>query len=222
LANAIAERQRGDDMSRYAQAERQALVDLLTELGPEAPTLCTGWTARDLAAHLVVRDRRPDAGLGLLIPPLRGYGERVREATAARPYPEVVAEVRHAPAWSPVSNPLVDGLTNIAEMFIHHEDLRRGQPGWHPRELPKDFAEALWPRARMLLRLRLRRFPASLLVQAPGFGELRTGAGGPALRVVGAPGELLMFVAGRQRAARVQVDGPAGLVTELRERNLGM
>ena len=209
-------------MSRYAQAERRALADLLTELGPKAPTLCTGWTARDLAAHLVVRDRRPDAGLGLLIPPLRGHGERVRAATAARPYPVVVAQARDAPAWSPMSNRLMDGLANTVEMFVHHEDLRRGQPGWHPRELPNDFAAALWSRAKPLLRLRLRRFPASLLVQAPGFGELRTGAGGPALRLVGAPGELLMFVAGRQRAARVQVDGPAELATRLRERNLRM
>lgn len=209
-------------MSRYAQAERQALADLLVELGPEAPTLCEGWTARDLAAHIVIRERRPDAALGIMIRRLQGHAERVRTAKAARPYREVVDEARHAPAWSPTSNPLVDGLTNTVEMFIHHEDLRRGQPGWQPRELPKEFADALWSRAKMMARLRLRRFPASLLVQAPGFGEVRTGAGGPPVRLVGAPGELMMFVAGRQRATRVQVDGPADLGTKLRGTNLSM
>lgn len=207
-------------MSRYAQAERRALADLMIELGPEAPTLCEGWTARDLAAHIVLRDRRPDASLGILLAPLRGHAERVRRELAERPYPQVVEAARRAPRWSPTSNPLVDGVTNTAEMFIHHEDLRRGRPGWEPRDLATDFAAALWSRVRTLARFRLRKFPASLLVQAPGFGELRTGAGGPALRLVGAPGELMMFLAGRQRATRVQVEGPAELTTKLRGRNL--
>jgi hypothetical protein len=38
---------------------------------------------------------------------------------------------------------------------------------------------------------------------------------------VGTPGELLMFLTGRQRAARVQVDGPAKLVDRLRSARLG-
>ncbi|WP_213453972.1 TIGR03085 family metal-binding protein [Rhizomonospora bruguierae] len=209
-------------MSRYAQAERRALADLLLELGPEAPTLCEGWTARDLAAHLVTRERRPDAGLGVLFPPLRRHGEAVRTAVAARPYPRVVAELRHPPVWSPVSNPLVEGVTNVAEMFIHHEDLRRGQPAWQPRSLGRDFEAALWSRTRTLARLRLRRFPGSVLVQAPGLGDARAGAGGPALRLVGAPGELLMFLTGRQRAARVQLDGAAEVAAKLRGRDLRM
>ena len=34
-----------------AQRERTALADLLEELGPDAPTLCAGWSAIDLATH---------------------------------------------------------------------------------------------------------------------------------------------------------------------------
>ena len=45
----------------------------MLEVGEKAPTLCGDWDTGDLAAHLVVRDRRPDALLGLGIPPLRGY-----------------------------------------------------------------------------------------------------------------------------------------------------
>ena len=37
-----------------------ALCDLFEEVGPDAPTLCGDWTTRDLAAHLVMRERRPD------------------------------------------------------------------------------------------------------------------------------------------------------------------
>ena len=47
-------------MTAFASIERAALVDLMAELGPDAPTLCTGWTTRDLAAHLVVRLSRVD------------------------------------------------------------------------------------------------------------------------------------------------------------------
>ncbi len=48
-----------------------------------SPRCATGWTTRDLAAHLVVRDRRPDASAGLILPPLRGHGERIRRRKAA-------------------------------------------------------------------------------------------------------------------------------------------
>ncbi len=65
-------------MPRYARSEREALTELMSTLGPDAPTLNEGWTTRDLAAHLVVRERRPDAAAGIVVPPLGGYAERVR------------------------------------------------------------------------------------------------------------------------------------------------
>src|SRR5690606_24047731 len=42
-------------MTEHARAERHALADLLMAVGPDAPTLCAGWTTAHLAAHLVVR-----------------------------------------------------------------------------------------------------------------------------------------------------------------------
>ncbi|MFI6230691.1 TIGR03085 family metal-binding protein [Micromonospora echinospora] len=209
-------------MSRYARSERQALADLMLALGPDAPTLNEGWVARDLAAHLVVRERRPDAAGGILLPPLRGYAERVRLRIAARPWAELVAQVRQPPVWSPLSNPLTDELVNTMEFFIHHEDVRRAAPGWQPRDLPAGLHAALWKRATPLARLALRRFPASLLVQAPDHGEVRCGRGGEAVRLVGAPGELTLFLSGRQRAARVQLDGATATVDRLRTAKLGL
>ncbi|SCF19521.1 TIGR03085 family protein [Micromonospora echinospora] len=209
-------------MSRYARSERQALADLMLALGPDAPTLNEGWVARDLAAHLVVRERRPDAAGGILLPPLRGYAERVRLRVAALPWAELVAQVRRPPVWSPLSNPLTDELVNTMEFFIHHEDVRRATPGWQPRDLPAGLHAVLWKRAAPLARLALRRFPASLLVQAPGHGEVRCGRGGEAVRLVGAPGELTLFLSGRQRAARVQLDGATATVERLRTAKLGL
>jgi uncharacterized protein (TIGR03085 family) len=209
-------------MPRYAQAERQALADLLLSLGPDAPTINEGWAARDLAAHLVIRERRPDAAAGIMLRPLRGHAERVRSAVAAQPFPRLVDQVRRPPWWSPVSNPLLDELTNTMEFFIHHEDVRRAQPGWQPRELSAGLRSALWKQVPGLARLSLRRFPATLLIQAPGHGETSIGAGGEPLRLVGSPGELALFLFGRQRVTRVQLVGPPALTDRLRGAKLGI
>ncbi|MEV0806706.1 TIGR03085 family metal-binding protein [Micromonospora sp. NPDC050200] len=208
-------------MPRYARSEREALADLMLELGPDAPTIDEGWTTRDLAAHLVVRERRPDAAGGIVLPPLRGYAERVRRQIAVRPWAELVGLVRRPPVWSPVSNPLTDELANTLEFFIHHEDVRRAGAGWQPRDLPAGLRARLWKRASLLARTALRRFPADLLVQAPGHGELSVGRGGERVRLVGSPGELALFLSGRQRVARVQVDGPAPLADRIRHAPLG-
>ncbi|MDH6462450.1 uncharacterized protein (TIGR03085 family) [Micromonospora sp. A200] len=209
-------------MPRYARSEREALADLMLELGPDAPTVNEGWTTRDLAAHLVVRERRPDAAGGIVLPPLRGYAERVRRRIAARPWAELVGLVRRPPLWSPVSNPLTDELANTLEFFIHHEDVRRAAAGWQPRDLPAGLRARLWKPASLMARATLRRFPADLLVQAPGHGELSVGRGGERLRLVGSPGELALFLSGRQRVARVQVDGSARLADRLRHASLGL
>ncbi|MEH1016684.1 TIGR03085 family metal-binding protein [Micromonospora sp. CPCC 206060] len=209
-------------MPRYAQTERQALADLFLALGPDAPTVNEGWNARDLAAHLVVRERRPDSAPGIMFRPLAGYTERVRRRAAAQPFDELVRQVRRAPWWSPLSNPLTDELVNTVEYFVHHEDLRRAQPDWQPRDLPAGLQAALWKRVPPMARVSLRRFPARLLIQGPGYGEITVGAGGEPVRMVGAPAELVLFLFGRQRVARVQLDGPAQLTGQLRTARLGL
>ncbi|GIJ31818.1 TIGR03085 family metal-binding protein [Micromonospora sediminimaris] len=208
-------------MPRYARSEREALTELMSTLGPDAPTLNEGWTTRDLAAHLVVRERRPDAAAGIVLPPLSGHAERVRRQVAALDWTELLAQVRRPPLWSPVSNPLTDELTNTLEFFIHHEDVRRARAGWQPRELPVGLERGLWRRVSTLGRMALRRFPAQVLVQAPGHGEVATGRGGEPLRLVGTPGELALFLSGRQRAARVQLDGAPALADRFRTASLG-
>ncbi|MER6595036.1 TIGR03085 family protein, partial [Micromonospora purpureochromogenes] len=135
---------------------------------------------------------------------------------------ELVGLVRRPPLWSPVSNPLTDELANTLEFFIHHEDVRRAAAGWRPRDLPTGLRARLWKPASLMARATLRRFPADLLVQAPGHGELSVGRGGERLRLVGSPGELALFLSGRQRVARVQVDGSAGLADRLRHASLGL
>ena len=209
-------------MSDYARRERSKLADLLLEKGPDAPTLCTGWVTRDLAAHVVIRERRPDASMAVLIPPLAGHGEHVRKQKAAEPYDRVVAEVRNPPWWSPVSNRVTDELVNALELFIHHEDVRRGAPGWEPRALDAGQQQAIWKTVRFTARMGLRRLHLPLLLRAPGFGEVRIGGDVPQATLTGEPGELALFVSGRQRAARVEIDAPPETAEALRTAKLSI
>lgn len=208
-------------MTAFAKSERRDLADLLLRLGPDEPTLCEGWTTRDLAAHLVVRERRPDSAAGLIVPPLRERGERIRLAKASRPFEEIVGEVRRPPWWSPISNPLLDEMVNTAEFFIHHEDCRRGRPGWEPRTLDPPLCEALWRSTRLVGRLALRRAKIAVRVrEAGGLGEFTVGGDDPPLTAVGSAGELALFLSGRQRAARVELNGPAEQAERLRTAKL--
>ena len=123
-------------MPHLAQRERRSLADLLLRVGPDAPTLCEGWTAADLAAHLVIRERRPDAGLGLVVPFLAGHTRetsRTASVTGGVRGPGGRGPRRARPF--PLRFSFIDEPMNTAEFFIHHEDVRRAQPGWEPREL---------------------------------------------------------------------------------------
>ncbi|MGH3380899.1 MAG: TIGR03085 family metal-binding protein, partial [Actinoallomurus sp.] len=135
----------------WARAERRELCALLAETGPDAPTLCEGWTTGDLAAHLLVRERRPDAAPGIVVPLLAGYTERVQQRVSKdNPFPHVLELLRQGPpAWSPFAVPGVDAAANTAEFFVHHEDVRRAQAGWAPRELPAAFEDDLWRRLKL-------------------------------------------------------------------------
>src|SRR5580700_3622362 len=193
-----------------AQQERQTLCDLLVELGPEAPTLCAGWSTADLAAHLVVRERRPDSGPGLVWPPLAGYTDKVRLAVRDRtPWEKLVETVRRGP---PLLLRPFDGPMNTVEFFIHVEDVRRAQEGWEPRPISSELADALW--ARIGPGGMAKRVPATIVMTSPGRPDKERGTG-PRLILSGDPGELTMFGAGRQRDARLEITGDAELAAQL-------
>lgn len=205
----------------YAHRERLALAELLRKVGPDAPTLCEGWTTRDLAAHLLARERRPDSAIGLLVRPLAGYTERVLRGYAERDFDELVSDLTRPPWWSLVSNPLTDELVNSVELFVHHEDVRRAQPEWQPRELPGQMEAMLWRRVGMLAGMRLRGLPNRVTLVAPSYGE-RSGGNGTQVHLTGAPGELLLFLTGRQRATRLTADGPQNDIDALYEAKLSI
>jgi uncharacterized protein (TIGR03085 family) len=200
-----------------AQQERQTLCDLLVELGPEAPTLCAGWMTADLAAHLVVRERRPDSGPGLVWPPLAAHTDKVRRSVRDRTsWEDLVATVRRGP---PSLLRPFDGAMNTVEFFIHVEDVRRAQSGWEPRPLSPEMADALW--TRLGPGGMAKKVPATVVLASPGRPE-KEGGTGQRVVVTGDPGELTMFGAGRQGAARVEITGDADLAAQLRAAALGV
>jgi uncharacterized protein (TIGR03085 family) len=199
-----------------AQQERKTLCDLFVEHGSEAPTLCEGWFTADLAAHLVVRER-PDSGPGLVWPPLADYTDKVRRAVRDRTaYLKLVETVRRGP---PLLLRPFDGPMNTVEFFIHVEDVRRAQAGWEPRPVSPELADALW--ARTGPGGMAKKVPATIVITSPGRADKERGTG-PTLTLAGDPGELTMFGAGRQGAARVEITGDAALAAQLRAAPLGV
>lgn len=204
-----------------AQRERAALVESMRAAGPDAPTLCEGWTTRDLAAHLVVRERRLDAAPGILVPQLAGYTERVqRQVTESTDWDELVDQIAAGPPlYSPFK--LLDALVNVAEMFIHNEDVRRAQPDWQPRELDGATVSALSRGIAAMARMTMGKSPARVTLTTPAGKTLATVGSGPEVAVTGEPGELLLFAAGRE-PAQVTFSGDDAAVAALRAARRGL
>ena len=203
--------------------ERSGLCDLLDELGPDAATLLTPWTTRDIAVHLYLREHDPVAGPGLVIPGAWArLAERHHRRAAGRDFSDLVASVRSGPRgvfrlrW-------LRKVPNLNEFFVHHEDVRRANGG-APRDFDPAMKQALWANVRSGARILARRLRGcGLELHDPSTGEtVRARGGKPMVRVSGEPGELLLFLFGRQDAAVVEVDGPPETITRVRSARLGV
>jgi uncharacterized protein (TIGR03085 family) len=211
----------------FSRSERLALCALLGEKGPQAPTLCEGWATRDLAAHLVLRERRPDAAAGILGGPLAAYTAHVQHKVAQQhDYGELIALIEQGPPrLSLFGIPGVDERVNAVEFFVHHEDVRRGSPGWEPRPFEPGPQDLLWRRLGAMARLILRKAPCGVTLQregAAGSQPIIAKRGSPAMTVTGTPGELTMWVAGRKAAARVRLDGDEDCAARLGKARWGL
>lgn len=210
-------------MATAARHERDRLCDLFLEVGPDAPTLCGDWTTRDLAAHLVMRERRPDGAAGVLIPPLSGYAEKVQQGEADREFSELVDRVRTGPpVWSPFRVPAVDRLANTIEFFVHHEDVRRAGSDWEARQLDDGLEADLYRAFRRAAKLLARKSPAGLTLVPDGFPEIVAKQGDPNVTVSGRIGELVLFLFGRQAQSKVTLDGPDDAVEAVRNASFGI
>jgi len=205
--------------------ERRELCDLFTELGPFVPTLLGGWTAHDLAAHIVVRERDLIAGPCIVLPgPFQRFAERRRARLAqSEDFAGLVTRIRSGPPIGFFRIGWVRSLPNLNEFFVHHEDVRRAN-GLGPRTLEPALDTALWRNVRRSSRYLTRRLgDAGLEMEWQGTGEqMCVRSGEPRARLSGPPGELLLYVFGRQSVAQVEVSGSPETVAAVRRTHLGM
>ncbi|ABL82537.1 MULTISPECIES: TIGR03085 family metal-binding protein [unclassified Nocardioides] len=204
-----------------ALRERTELCDLALALGPDAPTLCEGWDARDLVSHLLIRERRPVSALGNIVPPLAGLTDRAMAQGRERSF-GVQVETLRRPSPPLRLVPLLDGLMNTFELVVHHEDLRRAQPGWEPRTLPAADLDLLWSQLRRGGAFFGRRLPVPAVVRRSDTGATATVRKGPDPVVIAGPVvEVVLFLFGRDQVRDLDFEGSAERVAALRSADLG-
>lgn len=214
-------------MSDLDLRERQELCDLFDQLGPDAPTLCEGWTTADLAAHLVIREHDPLAAPGLLLEGRLGpVGDKLAEVTRShmerevqRGYDTVVERVRTGPP-PPLRFAPIRARMNFSEFLIHHEDVRRanGQP---PRTDRPDLDAQVWKLLKPMARLLLRKAkPVGVVLRTDEGQESTATKGAHQVVVSGGAVELLLFCYGRP--SEVTLEGSDEAVSALRATSLGI
>lgn len=210
-------------MTIAAQSERASLCDLFLEVGPDSPTLCEGWTTRDLAAHLVVRERRPDGAVGIIAAPFASYSNKVRLSEARRPWGQIVERVRSGPPrWSPTRVDSIDRLANTVEYFVHHEDVRRALDGWQPRALDRELISDLTSAVRRMARLMTRKAPCGIVLEPTTSNPIVARSGEPHVVLRGDIGEIVLFLFGRQEHTRLEITGPDDMVDAVRRASFGV
>ena len=205
-----------------ARRERSALCDLALVLGEDAPTLSGDWTAKELFAHLHLREHSLLGAPGLLIAPLSRLTDHEMARIGRKDFTVLVERLRK-PGLSPFAIPPVDRAVNTLEYFVHHEDLRRAQPGWTPRKLPAADESGLWSAIRLFGRGLVRPAGVPVRIRRTDTGAeatLRSGAD-PAV-LAGMPSEIVMFLYGRDQHRGLSFTGPDAHIARLRAAGLGI
>ena len=195
-----------DQVWAAIDAERLSLADFLDTLTPEQwsmPSLCPGWTVRDIAAHLALAHIGPGAVTVGFVRAGGSFNRMVRDgARRYRKPPEaLVAEIRalagsrrHVPGTSYL-DPLVDALVHGQDVAV---PLGASRP--MPVDAAAEAADRVWTMGfpyRARRRLRGLRFEATDVDWTRGEGTVVRGAIAP----------LLLLLTGRQ--ARVnELTGP--------------
>ena len=209
----------GIDVWGAVRDERIALIADLERLRPEqwsAPSLCAGWTVRDVVAHLVAATEASGAAIALALARSgfrlnRMLGDDARRRARGRTPDELLAAYRGC-VGSEHTPPATRPWQMLSDTMLHSQDIRR--PVGLRREFPGDRLVTVLDRlAPMRPILGVKQRIAGLRLRATDldwtFGQ------GPE---VAGLGEALMMAMGGRSAALVDLDGEG--VTILRQRLL--
>jgi uncharacterized protein (TIGR03085 family) len=197
------------------RSERISLAHAFTEAGEKQATLCQGWNTKDLLVHLIVRERRPDAAAGIVLPFLKPWREKVERELASGTYEELIETFKSGPgSFSPFALPGVDNVANLIEFVIHHEDVRRAQPNWQPRTETAELQLEIKRRLPKFSMLALRRSPVGVVMLDSTGQQIWLKRGNTTVELHGEPVEVLLYLSGRQQHAQVSIHGsPAAIAT---------
>lgn len=201
------------DVMALARAERSDLADFLSVLSPrqwESPSLCAGWTVREVVAHIVSYEEHGPADLMRRLQQVRFRPQHLNEAALAEyrdQSPGELLEFLRNHLEPQGSTARFGGRVGLVDCLIHQQDIRR--PLGVPRAVPAErlavaLPFAVWaPPLRGVWKARGVRLVATDLDWAHGRGPE---ARGPAEAV-------LLAMAGR-RAASADLTGPGARILQ--------
>lgn len=207
-----------------ARAERRALCDLLEELGPQAPTLLSGWRTQEMAAHLLARDVRPDAVPGMVLPVASQWTERVQRGIVETvAYDDAVGRLRSGPPMLSAGRLPGGWRADLHEWFVHHEDVRRANHlGPRPDgEEQRALDDGVWSILPVLGPLLARRVAATVVLVSEDGRRRRVRRGPAVVEVHGRPSELLLALFGRRDVAVAHAIGDPDAVLAWESARLG-
>jgi uncharacterized protein (TIGR03085 family) len=210
-------------MTRLATSERAALCDTALAVGADRPTLSGEWTVKDLVVHLLLREGSP-AAVGIVVAPLSRLADAASARIGRRSWPELVQRLRSGPPrLSPFAIPKIDELGNSLEFFVHHEDIRRAQQDWSPRDLGAETERTLWSSIGMPGKALTRKAPVGVRIENTTTGESRVlKKAAETVTVQGPPAEVVLFLFGRSAQARVELLGDPDAVARLQATSLSI
>ncbi|MGY2084264.1 maleylpyruvate isomerase family mycothiol-dependent enzyme [Blastococcus sp. SYSU DS0539] len=195
------------DVMALARAEREDLRDLLADLTPEqwrAPSLCAGWSVRDVVAHVLSYEKLRPRQLAERFSRGLFMVDRVN-AVGLREYstrtPAQLIELLDAHLRPSGLTAGMGGAIALTDGMIHQQDIRR------PLGLPRAI-----PAARLVPALRTALFAPTLLgvLRARRVRLVATDIDwtfGRGAEVRGTAESVLMTVAGR-RGVVAELSGP--------------
>jgi uncharacterized protein (TIGR03083 family) len=195
----------GDDLMSMARAERADLLAFVTTLSPQqwrAPSLCAGWTVKDVVAHVISYE---DLGtVGLIKRFAKGRVVRtnqvgVDEFAALSPEELIDFLGHHLHPRGLTAG--FGGMIALVDGTIHHQDIRRALD--RPRTIPASRLRKVLGLVPNNPRLGARRFIKGLRLQATDVDW----AHGSGPEVTG-PGEALIMAMNGRAAALGDLDGP--------------
>ena len=196
-----------DAVWRVIDEERSRLADLmenLTDAEWRTPSLCRGWTVRQVAAHLTLAHMSPLAATTALVRAGGGFNRMIRDTAirqARLPVPEYPRRLR-AMIGSRRTAPFHTEVEPLIDVLCHAQDITRpiGRVYPMPAAAAAAAADHIWRHAFPFQARRRLRGLELVATDAPW----RAGSGAP---VEGPIAALLLLVSGRP-AATADLAGP--------------